>query len=179
MEQTLFQKILSVQSEVKPIAKDSENPFFKSHYFDVNSVIANLRPILSKHGLVVLQPLSEINGEPAIETHIIEASTGQQMGFKTPLIKHDDPQKYGSIITYTRRYALVSLFLLEGEEDDDANSASKVSHETSGTKKENACKDCGKPSGKYIKCYSCNHKKQIVGDDGESFFDGYLVQNGK
>jgi ribosomal protein S14 len=176
MEQTLFQKILALQAAIKPIAKDSENPFFKSNYFDVNAVVSYLRPLLSKHGLVVLQPLSEINGEPAIETHIIEASTGQQIGFKTPLIKHDDPQKYGSIITYTRRYALVSLFLLEGEEDDDANSVSKVSHET---KKENACKDCGKPSGKYTKCYSCNHKKQIVSDDGESFFNGYLVQNGK
>ena len=154
---SIFEKILLVQSEIKPITKDSENPFFKSHYFDVNAVIASLRPLLSKHGLVVLQPLSEINGEPAIETHIIEASTGKQMGFKTPLIKHDDPQKYGSIITYTRRYALVSLFLLEGEEDDDANSASGKTgtNATEGNK----CIECGKPSGKYSKCYPCGSKK--------------------
>lgn len=165
MENTLFQKILALQADIKPIAKDSENPFFKSNYFDVNAVIASLRPLLSKHGLVVLQPLSEINGEPAIETHIIEASTGQQMGFKTPLIKHDDPQKYGSIITYTRRYALVSLFLLEGEEDDDAEKVSApkrivktVSDDPFDTGKN--CEVCGKAiTGNFKKCYTCNLKK--------------------
>lgn len=159
MENTLFQKILALQADIKPIAKDSENPFFKSNYFDVNAVIASLRPLLSKHGLVVLQPLSEINGEPAIETHIIEASTGKQMGFKTPLIKHDDPQKYGSIITYTRRYALVSLFLLEGEEDDDAEKVSAPKRTETASK---TCSECGKPSGNYSKCYSCNNPAKKV-----------------
>ena len=37
-----------------------------------------------------------------------------------------DPQKMGSAITYYRRYALQSLFLLRAE-DDDANSSSQPS----------------------------------------------------
>lgn len=166
---SIFEKILAVQSALKPITKDSPNPFFKSNYFDINAVIAVIKPLLSENGLIVLQPLSEINGLPAIETHIIEASTGKQMGFKTPLINNQDPQKLGSVITYTRRYALVSLFLIEGEEDDDGNAgAGKTDPKTPkmvpldedpfSTGK--TCSDCGKVvTGNFKKCYACNTKK--------------------
>lgn len=159
IETSIFSKILAVQSALEPIVKDSPNPFFKSKYFDINAVVAVLRPILSKNGLIVLQPLSEINGKPAIETHIIEASTGKQMGFKTPLIENQDPQKFGSVITYTRRYALVSLFLIEGEADDDGNAGAKPKEDPTYVNYEKTCSSCGKPSGNYPKCYTCNMKK--------------------
>ena len=56
-------KIALIQAELKPIIKDDNNPHFKSKYFDINTVISVLKPILSKHGVTVMQPLTMVDGE--------------------------------------------------------------------------------------------------------------------
>lgn len=120
---TLFQKIHQVQTEIGTISKESTNPFFKSKYFDINTLIANLKPLLEKHSLMVLQPLSNIDGKPALTTMVIDPESGETIQMDTPLPETSKPQDGGSAITYYRRYALQSLFLLEAQ-DDDGNKAS-------------------------------------------------------
>lgn len=114
-------KLLEFQKRVSAIPKDSTNPFFKSKYFDINTVTGAIRPILNDVGLVMLQPLATFEGKNGIKTIIRDGNTELVNEFiEIPI--NPDPQKQGSIITYFRRYALVSLLLLQGEEDDDANS---------------------------------------------------------
>ncbi len=110
-------KLLAVQKEIGGIRKDSENPFFHSKYFDINGLLAVVKPVLNKHGLVLLQAL-EGNG---LTTIIIDSETGEKVSFNGTLPVTADAQKAGSAITYFRRYALQSLLALEAE-DDDANS---------------------------------------------------------
>jgi len=124
-------KILKIQTEIGVLSKTETNPFFNSKYFDVNQIIAQLLPLLEKYGITVMQPLSEINGKPAIKTVLCETySQGEEkiehciLEEKIPLPDLQDPQKMGSAITYYRRYALQSLFLLQAQ-DDDANFANK------------------------------------------------------
>lgn len=50
-------KLLDFQREVKAITKDATNPFFKSKYFDINGLIGEIKPILNKVGLVIVQPI--------------------------------------------------------------------------------------------------------------------------
>lgn len=116
----LLAKMLAVQKDMKPIEKTDDNPFFKSKYFSIDTVISELKPILNKHGLVVTQPLS-LEG---LTTQVSDPESGESMSWTTPLPQNPDPQKQGAIITYFRRYSLVSLFMLQGENDDDGNSAS-------------------------------------------------------
>lgn len=126
-------KILKIQSEIGVLVKTETNPFFKSKYMDINGLLEQLLPLLEKYELVVMQPLSNINGKPAIKTIISEKNalwktdtekkTVEMMPLvdeSIPLPDIQDPQKMGSAITYYRRYALQSLFLLRAE-DDDAN----------------------------------------------------------
>lgn len=121
---SLVSKLLEVQKELGAVSKDKQNPFFSSNYADINKFIEVVKPVLSKHGLVLLQPLTNINGLPALETVVFDAETGEKVGSQTPLIfKDNDPQKVGSAITYYRRYALQSFLFVEAE-DDDANKAS-------------------------------------------------------
>lgn len=118
-------KLLELQKRIAPITKDTENPFFKSRYFDVNKIIEVIKPILNELELVIVQPLSNVNGKPAIRTMVIDATTGDVLVEDTVTLPElGDPQKMGSAITYFRRYALQSLLLLEAE-DDDANIASQ------------------------------------------------------
>lgn len=114
-------KILKAQLEVGKIQKDKTNPFYKSQYFDINSVLEQLLPALEKEGITVVQPLSNIDGKPALRT-IVYVDGKELINEAILLPENNDPQKIGSAITYYRRYALQSLFLLQAE-DDDANSA--------------------------------------------------------
>lgn len=114
-------KILKIQSEIGVLVKTENNPFFKSKYVDINGLLEQLLPLLEKHGLTVIQPLSHTDGKPALST-IIYSGTIELLNESIILPDIQDPQKMGSAITYYRRYALQSLFLLRAE-DDDANSA--------------------------------------------------------
>ena len=119
---TIYEKLLNVQKKVGAITKDSTNPFFKSQYFDINGLLTELKPILNEERLVVLQPLTELNGKLALETLVIDEESGDQIKSITVLPENPDPQKMGSAITYFRRYALQSFFLLQAQ-DDDGNDA--------------------------------------------------------
>jgi hypothetical protein len=126
----MYEKLLKVQQEIGAIKKDKDNPYFKSKYADINSMLAVVKPVLNKHGLFLLQSLTNIEGKLALKTSIYEAEQkpitggGNVISDICPLPEMADPQKSGSAITYFRRYALQSLLALEAE-DDDGNHASE------------------------------------------------------
>lgn len=119
----IYEKLLEVQKEIKPIIKDSTNPHFKNRYFDINTLLGEVKPILSKHGLVLTQGLDNLDGKICLVTCITMASDVQtNITYKCPLPECTDAQKYGSAITYFRRYALQSLLALEADDDDGESS---------------------------------------------------------
>ena len=119
----MYKTLLEIQKEIEPVAKTSDNPFYKSKYFDINALLEAVKPILSKHNVVLLQPLTHIEGHTAIKTILVDTDTGDAIEETVPITENPDPQKMGSAITYFRRYALQSLLGLQAE-DDDANKAS-------------------------------------------------------
>lgn len=131
MEKTksIYKKIFEVQKEIAPIKKDLDNPFFKSKYFDINSLLEELKPLLQTRNLLLLQPLTISSDIVTLTTIIVDCDSGEKLEYPVKLMEQQDPQKYGSMITYFRRYALTSLFALQGE-DDDGNEASTVSNPT-------------------------------------------------
>lgn len=126
----IYKKLLKVKKEIGAISKESTNPFFKSKYFDINTLIKHVEPILNTHGLVLLQPIED----GVVKSLIINAETGDKIESGIQIPQLDDPQKIGSCITYYRRYSLQSLLGLEAE-DDDANRASGNNSKTNGSPK--------------------------------------------
>jgi len=119
MENSIYKKLYKVQKEIGAISKDSTNPFYKSKYFDINSLIKQLMPILEKHNLLLLQPISE----GSQYSKIVDVDNGNSVESSLSLPIDLDAQKIGSAITYYRRYTLQSLLGLQAE-DDDGNNAS-------------------------------------------------------
>lgn len=121
------EKLLKIQEEVGTIKRDSTNPFFDSKYFDINSLLAAVKPVLTKHKVVLLQGLSHmVVGTmciPMLDTIIMDTESDSEIKFSFPLPTGLDPQKMGGAITYIRRYALQSVLALEAV-DDDGNTAS-------------------------------------------------------
>jgi hypothetical protein len=117
-ELNFYEKLAAVKAEVGRISKDSSNPFFKSKYFDVNSLLLHVEPIIQKNDLLLLQPIQD-----NLVKSIIFDTNGFSIESGIVLPELNDPQKLGSAITYYRRYTLQSLLALQAE-DDDANLAS-------------------------------------------------------
>ena len=115
----LLKALANVKKEVGKLSKTETNPFFKSKYFDVNSLIEQVDPLLEKNGLLLLQPI--INNE--VKSIIYHCESELSVESSIQLTQFNDPQKLGSAITYYRRYTLQSLLGLQAE-DDDANKAS-------------------------------------------------------
>jgi hypothetical protein len=115
----LYQALFSAKQEMTSIKKDMKNPFFKSNYADINSILEQVEPILNKHKLLILQPIVDGN----VVTQIVHVDSGELISSSAKLSNLTDPQKIGSEITYFRRYTLQSLLSLQAE-DDDGNAAS-------------------------------------------------------
>ncbi len=118
-ETNVFKKLFNLQQEIGTISKDASNPFYKSKYFDINSLIKQLNPLLAKHKLLLIQPIMD----NMITSRIVCIENGGSVDSSLTLPDINDPQKLGSAITYYRRYTLASLLGLQAE-DDDGNLAS-------------------------------------------------------
>lgn len=134
------------QAEVKNPPNTANNPFFKSKYAPLSEVLNTVRPILSKHGLSVVQAPSTEENNIVITTILIHES-GEFIEPEPLKLKMDKvtAQGAGSAITYASRYALSAILGISSEDDDDANSI-----EPSSNKKTNT-KQCSKPKTDDVK----------------------------
>jgi hypothetical protein len=116
--------ILKAQMSMGVAHKDSQNPFFKSKYADLNSIREACMPALNANGISVLQPTIQIDGKNFVQTVLLHES-GERISGLTEIVysKSNDAQSQGSGITYARRYGLQSLMNV-GAEDDDGTKAS-------------------------------------------------------
>lgn len=115
--------LLAAQREIEGVSKDSTNPHFKSKFADLTSVIEATVPILNKHGIVVIQlPTPSETGSLALTTLLLHESGESISGTAVVPLAKNDPQAYGSAMTYARRYSLGSAVSLKFL-DDDAETA--------------------------------------------------------
>lgn len=124
-KENIYVALLNAQKEFPIIKKSETNPFFKSKYAGLPSVLEVVLPVLNKYGIVMVQsPITE-SEKIGIATTLTHAPSGTSIlgSFVVQLAKND-PQGAGSAITYCRRYSLVSMLGLNVDEDDDANGAS-------------------------------------------------------
>jgi hypothetical protein len=128
----LFAALAKAQSEMQIAALDSENPYFKSKYADLASIVKASRPALTKNGLSVIQQiLPNDDGQNILHT-ILCHSSGQWIESRMRILPaKPDVQSLISYVTYIRRAAYAALIgVVTGDEDDDGESAVAESRET-------------------------------------------------
>ena len=117
----LWKAMYAFHSKVNAVKKTAKNDHFHSTYADLNSILTTINPVLQELGMIVTQhPQGEV-----LITRVIHVESGEWMQSEQFLRMKDDNnvQHYGSALTYSRRYALASIFSLN-QADDDGNSAS-------------------------------------------------------
>ena len=131
------------QLEVRNAVPNAENPHFRSSYADLEAVKAACLPYLNAHGISVVQsPVVAEGGRVGVVTRLLHKS-GQWMEgeFAMPSVKQD-PQGYGSALTYARRYTLAAFAGVATGEDDDGEGA----HGRNGKKDDKQSKPASKPA---------------------------------
>lgn len=116
----IYYKLHLAKQEIGKINKSADNPFFKSKYADLNTILDVVEPILHKYNLLLLQPI--MNG--CVHSVIVDIESGVDINAEIKLPELNDPQKLGGCISYFRRYTLQSLLSLSMQ-DDDANDVTK------------------------------------------------------
>ena len=118
----LASALCAAQSQMGGAVKDSANPFFKSSYADLTSVIKAIKQPFADNGLSYTQfPVSDENGM-GVCTRLMHVSGQWLEGqFTLPVVKRD-PQAASRSRTYSRRVSLSSIAGIPTA-DDDAESA--------------------------------------------------------
>lgn len=119
----LAQALSKAQASMALAAKDSANPFFKSRYLSLAGVWDAIRSPLGANGLAVIQATNAAEGGIELVTRLCHAS-GEwvESTLFMPAVK-TDPQSFGSLVSYARRYSLMAIVGVAASDDDDAESA--------------------------------------------------------
>jgi len=116
---------VKAQRQFGPALKTSTNPHFKSKYADLANCIEAVIEALNANGIGLMQRTYECKDGVLVETVFIhESGEVMECGMLHVPAGKQDPQGYGSALTYARRYSLLAATGL-APEDDDANAASR------------------------------------------------------
>jgi hypothetical protein len=119
--------LAAAQGKFDRIVKDTANPFFKSKYATLASIIDGTRKALADVKIAVVQAV-EFEANLCSVTTILFHESGQWMrGTIAMPVAKLDPQGVGSASTYARRYGLSAFVNVAADDDDDGdgNAASK------------------------------------------------------
>ena len=129
--------LVKAQAGINGVAKDGNNPIFRSKYITLDSILLAVRPVLSQCNIFLSQSVQEYaENEITVRSTLIHSS-GEWIANEVtvpvnPIINKDgkvqpvDAHRVGSAITYGRRYSLSALLAIgeASDTDDDGNNAS-------------------------------------------------------
>jgi len=119
--------LAKAQGEFMVAGKSSANPFFKSKYADLTSIVNATRPALVKYDLSVAQDVFHMSdGNDYLITLLIHGESDQWLKSKAKIApQKSDIQSLSSYNTYLQRICYGSLVgAMTGDEDDDGNAGS-------------------------------------------------------
>lgn len=115
----LYASLAKAQGEFNCAPLNKANPYFKSKYADLASIISASREALFKNNLCITQI---INNDTLLTR--LGHSSGQWIESRMKISpQKQDIQSLGSYLTYCRRYAYAAIAGIYAGDDDDGESA--------------------------------------------------------
>jgi hypothetical protein len=159
--------LAKAQGQMGGAAKGADNPFFKSKYADLGSVISAAKAPLAENGLSYVQFPFSYNGEVGVTTRLMHSS-GQWMesSFSIPAPK-TDAHTYGGLVTYCRRFSLQSALGIPAE-DDDGNSVTQAAKSVVSQEQVHSVRAMleltNTEESKFLKAYNASAVEQMTSD---------------
>lgn len=129
--------LIKLQTEIHNPTNTATNPFLKSKYAPLNEILNMVRPLCNKHNFFLFQDIGGDGEFINVRTQLIHLS-GQILQSMDLEIKPDKKgiQGAGAAITYMRRYQLLSLLGIAGEDDNDGEGSKDTVNEPAKTIKQ-------------------------------------------
>lgn len=123
--QKISSALLKAKKAFGPALKEKTNPAFRSKYADLGSCLEAVDQPCLDAGIVLYQETFEDATGVTVETVFLhESGESLRCGRLHVPASKQDPQGYGSALTYARRYSLITACGI-APEDDDGNAASR------------------------------------------------------
>jgi hypothetical protein len=127
--------LIEARKKITGAKADKDNPFFKSKYADLPSVIECVNDALLENGVLITQPTQIIEGKVILVTELMHVSGQWKRGFLPIINRKGDDQGQGSSMTYTRRQGLLSMLSIPTLDDDaEATVDPKIRNKKNGSK---------------------------------------------
>ena len=119
--------LVLAQSKIAGAEKSSKNPGLRNDYADLDAVWTMIRPALRAAGLAVIQApdiVVQDGSKYALVTTVIMHSSGQWLQHKCSIPVPagnrgvNEAQACGVAVTYARRYSILALLSVAGEDTD-------------------------------------------------------------
>jgi hypothetical protein len=117
--------LVKAQKAFGPALKTATNPHFRSRYADLSACVEAVIDALNDNGIAMIQKCYDCSTGIMVETVFIhESGEMLECGILQVPASKQDPQGYGSALTYARRYSLMAACGI-APEDDDGNAAAR------------------------------------------------------
>lgn len=111
--------LLLAQKSIKFAVENAKNPHLKNNYADLSSVIDAVKTHLNNNNIVFMQsPTPSDDGRLHLTTRLLHTSGEWIEDTATCPLSKQDPQGFGSALTYLRRYSLSAICGLYADDDD-------------------------------------------------------------
>lgn len=122
--ESLPEALLAIQAAMPAFQRDSLNPYHDSKYLSLETLLPQVLDVLNKHGVLLTQFPTSVNGVGALRTRFMHVKSGQ-VDEDTMLLMptKENPQGQGSAISYAKRYAIQAALGITADKDDDGNAA--------------------------------------------------------
>lgn len=104
---------------------DGFNPHFKNRFATLKATLHVIRKACEAHGIAYTQSVGEINGQPALKSAVYSMDGSVLPLSNMPMEHQQNPQAFGSALTYTKRQVAQADWGITGDPDDDAEQASQ------------------------------------------------------
>jgi len=114
----ITEALSKAQGKIENALKDSKNPFFKSSYADLSSVMAVTKGPLSDNQLSFSSSLVQSSGVNYLVCTLSHISGEWFRSYMPLIVSKQDMQSLGAAISYARRFCLAALCHVGVEEND-------------------------------------------------------------
>ena len=116
----LARALSAASGQLSRVIKNASNESAGSAYADLGAVLELVKPVLSEHGLSVIQSPTQTGnpGEVGLTTMLLHESGEWLEDISVMSVVPGDPWAYGSAVSYLRRYSLSAVLSLYASDDD-------------------------------------------------------------
>jgi hypothetical protein len=118
-QKTFYERLVLARQEINNPKRTGLNTYQKNKYVTLQSLYDTVLPPLLEQGLIVINPVEYIDGEPYLVTKIVDSLSDQFLETKCKMNANLSNQEQGSERTYLSRYNLGCLLSIRTDYDDD------------------------------------------------------------